>query len=188
MITIESITILIFAILSFLGGSAFVILSLIEKEKRAAARGALLIFPFTALYLLAILLPDKWQMVIVLISFALLVTAGIFFFVPTKAQLAEFNQPLKQVDERNIIFARARLEPDTPPYEAYYWDHPLQQSQDDASREQAGLLSSEARYMDSLHRASAVGSFSLTEALREAVDGPVAKERTPSLIRTSLES
>ena len=48
--TIESITLLIFAILIFVGGAAFVILSLIEKEKRAAIRGALLTFPFSALY------------------------------------------------------------------------------------------------------------------------------------------
>ena len=178
--TIESITLFIFAILIFAGGAAFVILSLIEKEKRAAARGALLIFSFTAIYLLAFLLPDQVQLVIILISFGLLVLAGILFFVPTKVQLAEFNQPTDQVDEREIIFARARLEPGTPLYESYYKDHPQQKSQDDASREQTGLLSPDASFMDPLHRASAVGSFSLTEALREAVDGPISTERIQS--------
>ena len=48
------------------------------------------------------------------------------------------------------------------------------------SREQSGLLSPNARFMDPLHRASAVGSFSLTEALREAVDGPISTERIQS--------
>lgn len=178
--TIGSITLLIFAIVTFAGGAVFVILSLIEKEKRAAVRGALITFPFSAIYLLAFLLPEKVQLVIILISFGLLVLAGILFFVPTKAQLAEFNQPTAQVDEREIIFTRARLEPGTPLYESYYRDHPQQKSQDDASREQTGLLSPESRFMDPLHRASAVGSFSLTEALREAVDGPISTERTQS--------
>ena len=178
--TIGSITLLIFAIVTFAGGAAFVVLSLIEKEKRAAVRGALITFPFSAIYLLAFLLPENVQLVIILIAFGLLVLAGILFFVPTKAQPAEFNQPTGQVDEREIIFTRARLEPGTPLYESYYRDHPQQKSQDDASREQTGLLSPESRFMDPLHRASAVGSFSLTEALREAVDGPISTERTQS--------
>ena len=156
------------------------ILSLIEKEKRAAIRGALLIFPSTTFYLLALLLPEKTQDVIILVTFSLIVIAAILFFMPIKPQQAEFNQPKDQIDEREIIFARARLEPGTPEYESYYQNHPIQKSQDDASREQQGLLSPQARFMDPLHRASAVGSFSLTEALREAVDGPVADKKNQS--------
>ena len=105
--TIGSITLLIFAIVTFAGGAAFVVLSLIEKEKRAAVRGVLLIFPYTTIYLLAFILPEKVQLVIILFTFGLLVLAGILFFVPTKVQLAKFNQPIDQVDEREIIFARA---------------------------------------------------------------------------------
>jgi len=178
--TAESITLLLFAILIFVGGAAFVILSLIEKEKRAAGRGALITFSFLAVYLLAFLLPDNVQLVIILISFGFLALTGILFFVPTKVQQAEFNQPKDQVDEREIIFARARLEPGTSLYESYYKHHPQQKTQDDISREQSGLLSSDARFMDPLHRASAIGSFSLTEALRDAVDGPISTERIQS--------
>lgn len=177
---ISSTILIIFAVFTFGGGAAFVVLSLIEREKRAAIRGSMLTIPFTAIYLLALLFPDKVQLAIILISFSLLVIAGILFFMPTRAQQSEFNQPTDQVDEREIIFARARLEPGTPLYESYYQDHPHQKSQDDASREQPGLLSPDARFMDPLHRASAVGSFALTEALREAVDGPISAERNQS--------
>ena len=156
------------------------VLSLIEKEKRAAIRGLLLIFPFTAIFLLALLLPEKVQDVIILTTFGLIVIAVILFFVPLKTEGPEFNQPRDQIDEREIIFARARLEPGTPEYESYYQNHPGQKSQDDSSREQQGLLSPQARFMDPLHRASAVGSFTLTEALREAVDGPVADKKNQS--------
>jgi len=177
--TIKSINLLL-AIVSFAVGGAFVVLSLIEKEKRAAFRGALITFSFTAIFLLVFLLPEPIQLVIILISFGLLVLAGILFFVPTKVQLAEFNQPTHQVDEREIIFARARLEPGTHLYESYYRDHPQQKTQDDASREQTGLLSPDSRFMDPVHRASAEGSFSLTGALRDAVDGPISTDRTQS--------
>jgi len=175
--TIQTLDLLFFGILTFVGGAGFVILSLLEKEKRAAFRGGLLFFPLTAFYLLAILLPREVQDIIILITFGLLVLAALLFFVPIKPQKAEINQPAGQVDEREIIFARARLEPGTPNYETYYRNFPHQKSQDDASREQAGLLSPDARFMDPLHRASAVGSFTLTDALREAVDGEVAAEK-----------
>ena len=174
---ISSIILITFAILFFTAGAAFLVLSLIEKEKRAAIRAAMITIPMTAIYLLALLLPDYARDVLIAVSFASLAVGGISFFIPTKSQQVELRQPIDQVDEREIIFARARLEPGTPDYDTYYSDHPLQKSQDDSSREQTGLLSPHARFMDPLHRASAVGSFSLTEALREAVDGPVADKK-----------
>ena len=174
---IQTIDLLFFTFLTFGGGAAFVILSLIEKEKRAAIRGACLIFPLTALYLAALFFPMRVQDTLILTTFALLALGTVLFFIPVKPQPAEFKQPSEQIDEREIIFARARLEPGTLAYESYYKDHPDQKSQDDSSREQSGLLSPKARFMDPLHRASAVGSFSLTEALRGAVNGPVAVEK-----------
>jgi hypothetical protein len=164
---IESISLIIFALLTFGGGAAFVVLSLIENENRAVFRGSMITIPITALYLLALLFPNPVQLSIILISIFLLTAAGMLFFVPTKPQQAELNQPTEQVDEREIIFARARLEPGTAVYESYYKDHPHQKSP-------------EARFMDPLHRASAVGSFTLTEALRNAVDGPTAEDRNQS--------
>ncbi|HDN05258.1 MAG TPA: 4Fe-4S dicluster domain-containing protein [Chloroflexi bacterium] len=179
---ISLIILVTFSILIFTAGAAFLVLSLIEKEKRAAVRAAMITVPMTAIYLLALLLPDYARYVLIAISLASVVAGGILFLLPTKAQQVEFRQPTDQVDEREIIFARARLEPGTPLYESYYRDHPLQKSQDDASREQTGLLSPHARFMDPLHRASAVGSFTLTEALREAVDGPISDEKNQSSV------
>jgi ferredoxin len=180
LMTIETLTLLFFTVLTGGLGAVFVVLSLIEKEKKAAFRGAVLIFPITAIYLIALLFPEKIQDGILLITLGILVISAILFFVPIKTQQVELNQPVDQVDEREIIFARARLEPGTPEYESYYQNHPHQKSQDDSSRSQTGLLSPDARFMDPLHRASAVGSFSLTNALREAVDGPLAAEKFQS--------
>ena len=177
---ISSLILIIFAILIFTAGAAYLVLSLIEKEKRAAVRAAGITIPMTAIYLLALLLPEYAKDVLLIVSIAFVVAGVGLFFLPTKIQQVELRQPTDQVDEREIIFARARLEPGGVDYESYYLDHPHQKSQDDASREQPGLLSPQARFMDPLHRASAVGSFSLTEALREAVDGPTAVEKNQS--------
>ena len=177
---ISSLILIIFAILIFTAGAAYLVLSLIEREKRAAVRAAGITIPMTAIYLLALLLPEYAKDVLLIVSIAFVVAGVGLFFLPTKVQQVELRQPTDQVDEREIIFARARLEPGGADYESYYLDHPHQKSQDDASREQPGLLSPQARFMDPLHRASAVGSFSLTEALREAVDGPTAVEKNQS--------
>jgi len=52
------------------------------------------------------------------------------------------------------------------------------QEPDDASRKKPGLLSPGAAYTDPQHSAAADASFFLTRALREAVNGPVAEEKT----------
>lgn len=178
--TARSIILIIFGISIIGAGTAFVIISLIERENRAVIRGAAFFFPVGALYLLALLLPPYAKDAVIIISFTFLIAAVGLFLLPSNPQEPETNQPADQVDEREIIFARARLEPGTPTYEAYYQDHPQQKIQDDSSREQPGLLSPQARFMDPLHRASAVGSFALTEALRDSVDGPTAADKYPS--------
>jgi ferredoxin len=165
-------------VLIFSAGVVFAAVSLLEKEKRAARRGGLITLTLTLLFLAGLLLPDQVQGWLILGVLILLAAAGFLLGIPGRKEQTELNQPASRIDEREIIFARARLEPGSDAYETYYRDHPQQQSLDDASREQPGLLSPQARFMDPLHRASAVGSFSLTEALRDAVDGPIQSERS----------
>ncbi len=78
------------------------------------------------------------------------------------------------MDERTILFARARLQPGTSQYDAYYKDHPDHLPLDTAFRKQPGLLTQGASFYDDLLAASPLGSFFLTEQLRDAVDGPIA--------------
>jgi ferredoxin len=53
---------------------------------------------------------------------------------------------------------------------------PQNEKCDAQTRAKPGLLSPDAKLHNPFHFASAVGSFHLTDALREAVDGPVAAE------------
>jgi ferredoxin len=75
------------------------------------------------------------------------------------------------------MFARARLVPGTPEFDAYYALRPQNRRPDDETRQKPGLLSRDAEFADPLLFAAADASFDLTEALRDAVDGPVCERR-----------
>ena len=84
---------------------------------------------------------------------------------------------MRRFDERDIPFSRIRLRPGTPEYAAYYAMRPENREIDDALRALPGLLSPKASLAEPGLFAAAEGSFFLTEALRDAVDGPVAADR-----------
>jgi len=158
-------------------GFAFVITSLREGELKASIWSAVITLTGTALLSSSLMLPSQGRIIFICILLVLgLITALIFYF-PFGEESGEDSDPHHQIDEREIIFARARLIPGSTEYETYYRLHPEQQEQDDASRKKPGLLSPEASYTESLHSAAAGASFFLTDALREAVDGPVAEQK-----------
>ena len=163
--------------LFFLLGTGFVVTSLREGEKRASIIGTWITAVGTLLISSSLLLPSLGKTIILGILLGLGLLAALVFYLPMgKLSLEEVN-PTNQVDEREIIFARAQLVPGSLKYESYYQDHPEHQAQDDASRDKPGLFSPNAQYTDPLHSAAAGASFYLTEALREAVNGPVSKKR-----------
>jgi reductive dehalogenase len=161
-----------------LGFGAFAFYSVWEGERRAArlALGAAVIASLPLF--LASLLPVGAELVIL----GLIVAAGILgvalFLLPVGRVERGDDVPKMRVDERDIMFARARLAPGSAEYEAYYAMRPENQAGDDETRALPGLLSIDARKAQPLVFASAEASFSLTEALREEVDGPLAPARS----------
>jgi ferredoxin len=75
------------------------------------------------------------------------------------------------------MFARKNLEPGSPQFEAYYQIRPENLENDNRFRMLPGLMSPESKFANSFHFASTDGSFELTGALREAVDGSVAEDQ-----------
>jgi ferredoxin len=102
----------------------------------------------------------------------------VLFLLPVGRVERGEDVPQGRSDERDIMFARARLVPGSPDYETYYAMRPENQASDDKTRALPGLLSNDARQAVPLAFASAEASFSLTEALREEVDGPLAPARS----------
>jgi reductive dehalogenase len=74
------------------------------------------------------------------------------------------------------MFARGHLQPASPNYETYYAMRPENQEGDDKTRSLPGLASPRSSAYHPLVFASTDASFGLTEALRDAVDGPPAPD------------
>jgi ferredoxin len=158
-----------------LGGFGWV--SQREGERRAtwvaittALGGALVFFLMTAL-------PGSVQWIIIGVVVLTGVAGLILFFSPIGQIDIGDDTPTQRFDERQIMFARARLQPGSPEYESYYASHPEHLPGDERTRAQPGLLSPKSKYANRFHFASTDGSFELTHALRDAVDGPMAEDQ-----------
>ncbi len=175
--TLPTIILLIIGLIVFLFFGAFGLVSLLEGERRAKN----ISFGFAALggaiFFLLASLPISAQLVGIGLVLAALVLGTILFFLPIGKVEIGNDIPVERFDERQIMFARARLEPGTSKYESYYAQNPEHQKSDQRTRELPGLLSLGAKFANRYQFASMDGSFFLTDALRDAVDGPVSPDR-----------
>ncbi|MDH4198537.1 MAG: hypothetical protein OEW05_14075, partial [Candidatus Aminicenantes bacterium] len=157
--------------------AAFGWASLREGEKRAS-RISLALAGASAVSGLGMgLLPEGPRLVLLGGAAVAVLVLLIFFLLPGKPVDLSRDVPRGRFDERDIAFARQRLVPGSPAYEDYYRMRPENKAADDEVRSLPGLLSPRSTLADPFLFASAQGSFSLTEALRDAVDGPVAAEK-----------
>ena len=170
-----TISLITLGLVVLLGFGVFGLMSVRERERRAA-RVALGAAVLTSLpFFLASLLP----MTVKLVILGVIVGGGIILFLLPIGRVERGNDvPRKRFDERDIMFARWRLAPGNPEFESYYAMRPENRAIDDEIRALPGLLSLTASKAHPLAFASAEASFSLTGALREEVDGPVAPVRT----------
>jgi len=157
------------------GFGAFGLVSIREGERRAAS----VAFGVAVLTSLPLLLACLLPVVVKLVILGVIAAGGIVLFLLPIGRVERGNDvPRQRFDERDIMFARARLVPGGPEHEAYYAMRPENQAADDEIRALPGLLSLTASKANPLAFASAEASFCLTGALREEVDGPVAPDRS----------
>lgn len=177
---VASIGLAIFAFVTLLGFGVFAWFSLYEGERRAARVAFGLAMLASAFFFLAILLPAPVQWAI-LAFIAVIGVVGLILFLLPIGQVEYGNDvPQTCVDERDIMFARMRLEPGTPNYEAYYAMRLENKVGDDKTRSLPGLLSPEAGEAQPLVFASTRATFALIDGLRDLVNGPVAS--TPAKV------
>ena len=157
--------------------AVFGAVSVAERETRAAVRafaaalGTAIVFGGGALLPSSARIPLFWLVIAASVALLILLLLPIGRVAPAN------DTPRRRHDERNVMFARARLKPGTPEFAAYYAAHPENRRSDDEMRQKPGLLAREATFADPLLFAAADASFEFTEALRDAVDGPVARRR-----------
>ncbi|MBC8506462.1 MAG: 4Fe-4S dicluster domain-containing protein [Anaerolineales bacterium] len=176
--TLTTIFLLLIGLIFFAFFGAFGFVSITEGERRAknisfgiASLGAMIFF-------IAAGLAISVQFSVLSVVLVALVVGLALFLLPIGSVDVGNDIPVERFDEREIMFARARLEPGSPKFESYYAEHPEHRKSDDRTREMPGLLSLDAKFANRYHFASLDGSFFLTGALREAVDGVVTTDRT----------
>ena len=175
-ITIPIIWILTGFTLCFLGGFAWV--SLQEGEKRAARLMVILTLCVTGFAILAGFLPASFQSFILSFLAGLVILGVILFLLPAKQVERLRDVSAQRFDERDIMFARARLQQGSEEYTSYYSMRPENEPSDNLFRTRPGLLSASAIYADPLIFALPQASFTLTEAMHSMVDG----DPTPEIV------
>jgi ferredoxin len=163
--------------LVILAGFGFFGFTSLREGQRRAARVAFGAALGSLPFLLAPFLPVAAQFILVGLAAAIAGVAVVLFLLPIGKVEPGQDVPQKRIDERDIPFSRARLEPGSANYEAYYAMRPENQAVDDRTRSLPGLLSPEASAYHPLAFASTDASFGLTEVLRDAVNGAVSPEQ-----------
>jgi ferredoxin len=160
----------------FLGLTGFAIAFARERESKASliSAAAALVGSLPFLWI-GFVSPMEFKLAVLVIVAALIVAGAAIFLWPVGDLEYQHDIPSKRYDERDIMFARARLKPGSKEYNAYYKLRPKNKKPDDKMRALPGLMSLEAQMANLWAFASAAASFSLTEAVREEVAGPAAK-------------
>ena len=156
---------------------AFAIVSLQEGESRFTAIAFLMTIVLSFPFFLATLLTLQFKWLLLGIVGAVGLIGLMLFLLPIGSVERGYDVPSKRFDERDIVFARRRLKPGSPEFEAYYAMRPQKRDIDDKRRALPGLLSPKALKADPDFFAAADASFAMTEAMRDEVDGPVSDER-----------
>ena len=163
-------------LLTLLGFGAFAVTSLCEGERRAARLAFGLAVTLALIFTLSALLPAAARLAVLSLLALAAVVGAVLFALPIGGVERGREVPRKRHDERDIMFARARLEPGSPNYNAYYALRPENKAGDDKSRSLPGLLSHDASEANPPVFAACEATFDLIETLHGAVDGPVAPE------------
>ena len=152
------------------------IISLIEKERKASVKAFLIAFTLPVLFILIGSINFPFQPIIALILFPSIVIIILLFIIPLSPKHKIKNDiPSLRFDERDTMFARARLTPDSKIYNEYYKNNPEKEKRDNKFRSLPGLLSPGTTYYDKLLFSSVDSTFTAVHSLRRLITGPVNK-------------
>ena len=167
---------IVLALVAFISFGALGLTARWEGERRAARVAFGLAMVLAASFGLSALLPAQIRLAILSIVALALLAGALAFLLPIGQIERGPDVPHKRVDERDIMFARARLVPGSPDYEAYYALRPSNKAGDDKTRSLPGLLAPSTTEANPLLFAATTATFDLIGTLRSRVDGPVAAE------------
>lgn len=150
--------------------------SIVEKQYRAAAKLAIGSITISTLFTTILLLPNHLQtpIILTLITIQLITTAYLFWPYTKKVELGKWSSI---VDERDIMFSRARMKPNTEKFEQYYIRKPELKAIDNKWRALPGLMAPQSRFADPVLFAAADAAFSSVEAFHQLAE---TKRKAPT--------
>jgi ferredoxin len=157
--------------LTAIGLAGFGWVSFREREPRAARIAIGLALTAIVPIGIAVVAPVGVKVATAAVVVAVIIVGVIWWFWPIGDKQPHGGQPSGRIDERDIMFARARLRPGTPEFESYYAMRPDNRAGDDRTRRLPGLLSTDAELADPTLFAAAKACFGVCESLRTQADG-----------------
>lgn len=155
------------------------IISILENETRAFRVSFILSSVIIVPFLIIFLLDFPYKLIVISVIILLVFIALIILFFPYQPKLKEgFQIPKDKLDERDIMFSRNELKPETEKYDSYYRKNPEKKDLDDKFREKPGLLSPDSSMFHPYSYASAHANLEVIEALKPIVNGPVSENKT----------
>ena len=155
------------------------VVSVGELERTAAQRSLLAAFILPLPFLLVAWAPVPAAGVLSWLLIALTTVPVLIFLIPTPAPAGFRNdQPTGRIDERNVMFSRATLEPGTSRFDDYYQQFPEHRTSDDRFRALPGLMAPNSGKYEPLSFAAADASFRSVGELAGLCEGePDAKQQ-----------
>ncbi len=152
----------------------FTVVSLLEKEKRAAVRSFFMAILIAAVnvFFFFVSLPLRVWFYAGVFGLTVFVLTFAFFTVKPNHSL-QIVGALKKIDERDVIFARFDLRKDSLRYLEYYNQHPENKSKDEKTRKLPDILSPLHIKKHPVHYKLASAEFDFLEEQLELVDGEV---------------
>jgi len=158
--------------------AAYVFLfSLRERQPRAAMIGGSMFAAAAAGWAAFILAFPGFHLVLVMTFFAACAVLSALLFSRFGRNPEPPEPPIERMDERRVIFARARYCPDDGRYENFYAEFPELRSIDDTLRAMPRLGEQGGVSFDPLNAALMEAQFDWIERIRETVEGPVAPRK-----------
>lgn len=153
----------------------FAIVFIFEKEKRASLStlliGTLISLPF--------FITGMFFSTTIVISYSLIAIysfLGIVLLLPTSPNKYKVSKTYPaRFDEREIMFSRAELVPETERFKEYYENHPNHKLLDDKFREKPGLMSEKSQKYHPLKFASANANFEAVHSFVQNIKEPELK-------------
>ncbi len=151
--------------------------ALVEEKRRAALIGALLFVVFAGIWFGGFFIFHPNVGILAAAVVVIAVFCFLFFAPVGRSGIQVIAAITERVDERDVIFSRARYRPGTEKYETYYARRPEKKEIDDKIRQLPELFSPGGQHYDPLRSEYVASQFRLEERLATQVDGPVNRNR-----------